>query len=99
MTRSDVIAHLKAAEPALKARGIASLFLFGSYARDEARPDSDIDLLVEINSGLKLTILEMFEAQAVIEAEMPTVEIFFVTKDNIVPEYLPSIEGSAMKIF
>ncbi|WP_158809052.1 nucleotidyltransferase family protein [Beijerinckia sp. L45] len=99
MTRSDVIAHLKNAEPALKARGIAALFLFGSYARDEATAASDVDLLVEIDAGAKLTILEMFEAQSVIEAEMPAVEIFFVTKDNIVPEYLPSIEGSAMKIF
>ena len=29
--------------------GVQSLSLFGSVARDEARPDSDVDLLVEFN--------------------------------------------------
>lgn len=45
MTRDDVIATLKAAEPELRALGIARLSLFGSFARDEAGPDSDVDLI------------------------------------------------------
>ena len=39
MRRVDVIAKLKQAEPALRSFGVASLYLFGSHARDEARPD------------------------------------------------------------
>ena len=34
--------------------GVQSLSLFGSVARDEARPDSDVDLLVEFNRPVGL---------------------------------------------
>ncbi|WP_438751969.1 nucleotidyltransferase family protein [Pararhizobium sp. O133] len=57
MDRRDVIVRLKAAEPAIRARGVAALYLYGSYARDNAQPDSDIDILVEFEvdrgSGLQ----------------------------------------------
>jgi predicted nucleotidyltransferase len=47
MRRDDVIAKLKEAETALRARGASALYLFGSHARDEARPDSDIDVFID----------------------------------------------------
>ena len=34
--------------------GVKSLTLFGSVARDEAGPDSDVDLLVEFNQDVGL---------------------------------------------
>lgn len=34
--------------------GIAAIYLFGSVARDEARPDSDVDLLVDFNRPIGL---------------------------------------------
>lgn len=47
MTRDEIIERLKAMEPELRARGITRLQMFGSRARGDARPDSDLDLLVE----------------------------------------------------
>jgi hypothetical protein len=47
MRRDEVIAKLKETEPALKAFGVAALYLFGSHARDEARSDSDVDVFVD----------------------------------------------------
>jgi len=47
MTRAELLARLAELKPELDKLGIASLRVFGSYARDEAKPDSDIDLLVE----------------------------------------------------
>ena len=46
MKRAEVIAKLRAVEPMLRAHGVAALYLFGSYARDDARPDSDLDMFV-----------------------------------------------------
>ncbi len=37
---------------------IRELSLFGSQARDEARPDSDIDLLVDYDSGADWSLLD-----------------------------------------
>lgn len=48
MDRATAIARLKSFEPELRALGVESLSLFGSTARDEARPDSDIDVAVSL---------------------------------------------------
>src|SRR5437588_12578148 len=58
MRRDDVIARLKEAEPALRARGIRRAAVFGSIARGEDRPDSDIDILVEFEPGSEGSIYE-----------------------------------------
>ena len=47
MRRSEVLQTLTAHKNELATFGIKSLAIFGSVARDEARPDSDIDILVE----------------------------------------------------
>ena len=43
MTREEIIAKLKAMEPDLRARGITRIQMFGSRARGDERPDSDLD--------------------------------------------------------
>jgi predicted nucleotidyltransferase len=48
MRRADVIALIAAHPDEIVDRfAVRALSLFGSVARDEARPDSDVDLLVE----------------------------------------------------
>ena len=44
--------------------GVAKLSLFGSAARGEMTPDSDVDLLVEFAPGSKVTLWDMPEMQA-----------------------------------
>jgi predicted nucleotidyltransferase len=45
----DILAILRAHEAELRSAGICHLSLFGSVARGEAGPDSDIDLLVQLD--------------------------------------------------
>ncbi|MBD1996149.1 nucleotidyltransferase family protein [Leptolyngbya sp. FACHB-541] len=47
MRRQEALMILANHQNTLKTFGVKSLMLFGSVARDEARTDSDIDLLVE----------------------------------------------------
>jgi uncharacterized protein len=47
--REDILVALRNAKPLLDSFGVAHVSLFGSFARDEARQDSDVDLLVEFN--------------------------------------------------
>ena len=49
MKRDQVLAILAEHREHLQKLGVKSLSLFGSVARDEARIDSDVDLLVEFN--------------------------------------------------
>ncbi|MDP2167642.1 MAG: nucleotidyltransferase family protein [Thermodesulfovibrionales bacterium] len=49
MTQADVIDFLKSHKSEFKERlGVISIGLFGSYARGDARDDSDIDIAVEL---------------------------------------------------
>ncbi|MDY6936752.1 MAG: nucleotidyltransferase family protein [Cyanobacteriota bacterium] len=54
MKSDEVITILAAHREQLKAMGVKSLNLFGSVARDEARPDSDVDFLVEFDRPVGL---------------------------------------------
>jgi predicted nucleotidyltransferase len=70
MNRQDILDRLRQNEPALRERGVTHAALFGSRARGDNRPDSDIDILTEIEPeavqdiyayvGLKDYIAELF---------------------------------------
>ena len=46
---ADVRTRIDAARRELEALGVRRVRLFGSAARDELRPDSDVDILVEFD--------------------------------------------------
>ncbi len=48
MNRDEVLAKLREYEPELKAAGVLSLSVFGSVARADATPNSDIDIAVRL---------------------------------------------------
>lgn len=54
MNLSDVLSIISAHEDELRRRHVATLSVFGSVARGEALPDSDIDLLVEFDKPVGL---------------------------------------------
>ena len=59
MDKSTVIAKLRQYEPELRAAGIMRLSLFGSVARGEASPESDLDLMAEFDSAIQFSLLDM----------------------------------------
>jgi len=59
-----VLSVLRAHGPALRKRGVARLWVFGSTARGEARADSDIDLLAEFDPDAKLSLVGLSSLRA-----------------------------------
>jgi predicted nucleotidyltransferase len=63
MQRDEVLTALREYEPELRAAGIVRLSLFGSTARDEARADSDVDLLAAFDSAHGLSLLDVIRIE------------------------------------
>ncbi len=63
MNERELILHkLQAQMPHLRQEyGVASLALFGSFARNQATMESDVDLLVEFERPLGLKFMDLHE--------------------------------------
>jgi predicted nucleotidyltransferase len=54
---------LRAHEAEIRSRGVRRLCLFGSMARGEAGPGSDVDLLADSESGAKFSLIDLVGLQ------------------------------------
>jgi predicted nucleotidyltransferase len=61
---SGVLARLREHEADLRRRGITGLWVFGSVARGEARPDSDIDLVAELDPAARVSLTGLASLRA-----------------------------------
>ena len=80
MNKENVIATLRAHEAELKSAGVLSPRLFGWVARDEARPDSDVDLMARFDKGRCRTLLDYAGVEGRI-AELLNVHVDLAPED------------------
>ncbi|MEN6625854.1 MAG: nucleotidyltransferase family protein [Candidatus Sumerlaeia bacterium] len=97
MDKRDVIHKLQAHRPELTSRGIESLALFGSLARDEAGSGSDIDLLFEYRRPFGL--FEYARAQRFIESILDDSKVDLVSRASLLPEIREKILSEAIRVF
>jgi predicted nucleotidyltransferase len=65
---------------------VAGLYLFGSYARDEAQPDSDVD------------VFEFMDAYLLLQERVGE-NIDSGTREGLHPLLRPDIEREAVRVF
>jgi len=95
MRREEALAILRGHLGDLTRFGVKSLALFGSVARDEAGPDSDLDLLVEFEGtatfdrymGLKLYLEDLLGSG-----------VDLVMRKALRPRMVPSVEREAVRV-
>jgi uncharacterized protein len=58
MNRQDAITILRDHADTLRSKGVRHAALFGSVARGDNRPDSDIDILLDIDPTAGVTIFD-----------------------------------------
>jgi len=97
LSRDQAIQRLRSVESEIRAMGIVSLYLFGSTVRDQAGPDSDVDLFGELEpgrvfgwdyAGLPRMIGDLIHRKA-----------DFIARDGLHPMLKDRIEASALRIF
>ena len=95
MRRDDVIRLLHEHKAEIDAFGVKSLSLFGSVARDEAGPESDVDVLVEFDGPL--TYRRYCDVRFLIEDLLGT-KVDLITNDGLRPRVRPYVERDAIAI-
>jgi predicted nucleotidyltransferase len=96
MSRAQILELLARCKPELTARyGVSRLALFGSAVRDQARPDSDIDILVSFDGPA--TSQRYFGVQFMLEDVLGR-PVDLVTDKALRSELRPFIEQEAVRV-
>ena len=95
MKRDAILERLRDCEADFRARGVAHAALFGSVARGDDRPDSDIDIMVEIAPDARMDVFRYIGIVHMIEDLFP-VRVDVSNRDAQKPHVRPSAERDAI---
>jgi predicted nucleotidyltransferase len=97
MTRDEAISLLKKSENALKDAGVKHLYLFGSTALNEARPDSDVDLFFDYDRGT-MGLFELMDIKE-LATEILGAKTDMIPRGDLHQVLRKRIEDSALQVF
>lgn len=73
-------------------------FLFGSVARNEEQPDSDIDILIEIDENVRMGLVKFFLMQIDLE-EMLHKKVDLLAEGGVSKYVLPYINQDKVLVY
>lgn len=94
-SREDILQILRGHRSEWKRLGVKSLALFGSAARGDLRPDSDVDILVEFDGPA--TFDRYMELKFLLEALLGR-PVDLVTPRALKPRLRPYVEREAIRV-
>ena len=98
MDRQEIIAMLRKNEPTLRARGVSHAALFGSRARGDNRPDSDIDIMIEFDPAAHVTVFNYAGLKDYISSLFDD-PVDVVSRDGLKPYVRPGASADAIYAF
>src|SRR4051812_42882915 len=98
MNTQDAIAVLRRSESALRARGVRRAALFGSVARGENRPDSDIDIMIEVDPDASISVYDYVALKEYI-ASLFDGPVDVVSREALKPYVRPAATADAVYAF
>jgi predicted nucleotidyltransferase len=95
MSRAEIIRIIESNLAHLKSLGVKSLDLFGSAARDEVRPDSDVDVLIEVEG--RSTFDAFMDVKEFLESVLGR-RVDLVTRGALKPLVTTNIERDLIRV-
>lgn len=99
LSRDQLLAELRALRPKFEGRGVVHMSIFGSRARGDNRPDSDVDVVVDIADGRKFSLLDAIGVGHIVEDSLG-VETNVVVLDEFAPHnFVQGLERDRVAVF
>jgi uncharacterized protein len=98
MTRREAIRRLTRSRAKLREHGVRHISLFGSTSRDQATPQSDVDLLVEFDPAAHVGLFDFVRLLDHLSDVMDT-RIDLATPEALRPEMRAEILAEAIRAF
>jgi uncharacterized protein len=97
-TKAEVFARLAPLEKPLRERGLKSLAIFGSVVRGTARPDSDVDVLIDIEPDARFSLIDLVALKDFLEDRLDR-PVDVVTKAGLEPCIRDRVLHEAASVF
>ena len=98
MNRQEIIARLRENEAALRAQGVIHAALFGSRARGGERPDSDTDIMIDIDPDAAIGVYEYVRIKEYIVSLFDG-QVDVVDREGLKPYIRPAATADAVYAF
>jgi uncharacterized protein len=96
MTKDEILITLRAHKAEIQKKfPVASLALFGSFARGDETAESDVDILVDFNGPIGIEIVDLVEE---LEKILNVKKVDLVSRRALKPHYRPYIEQDAINV-
>ena len=98
MNAQEILATLQENEAVLRAHGVAHAALFGSRVRGDNRPDSDTDIMIEVDPDARITVFDYAGLKEYI-ASLFDGPVDVVSRDSLKPCVRPAASADAVYAF
>jgi hypothetical protein len=95
---AHVLRTLQKERPALEAQGVLHLAIFGSVARMEDTPESDLDVVADIDPGRKFDIFDLAGVAGDI-SRLLDIHVDVVERKSLKPSFLQEVEREQVHVF
>lgn len=95
---AEVRAQISALEPVLRGRGVRSLALFGSVARRDAGPASDVDVLIDVDPDARFSLVDLVEIKTLLQGHLRR-PVDVVTPGGLDPRFRKRVLKDAEPVF
>ncbi len=98
ISREELIDELLRLKPELEREGVTHMALFGSRARRDNRPDSDIDLVVDVDGNRRISLLDVVGYGHIVEDNigLPT---HITTRGSLDGKFKQRVEMDEVVVF
>lgn len=98
MPRERLLRDLTNLEPKLRAAGVSHMALFGSRARNDERSDSDVDVAIDVDPGVRFSLIDLVAVAHEIEDKTALSANVFMRR-SLDAEFREQLAKDAVEIF